>query len=270
VYSGFLPSMVALLIAGTALAESKTDANGEDTRVWLGWELAQPGDAAHRFGTYPLAVGNVWTYKNTYKSVLGGSTDIITITWTTRVLVEEHVELPEGLVVVRRLSVEDVAYDYPEGVDESALARRKANIAQPGYACYLVFKSGYFEEVPAWGWDTETRTLSEAYLERLRNPDRSDGSEIWKPALEDLIRGELPRLTDEMRVGWWRWIVEGEETVETPFGTVSDAVHLVWPALGGARHRYFKDGLGYVKEWYKHGGSFLEDEQVLVDFQRQQ
>jgi hypothetical protein len=60
----------------------------------------------------------------------------------------------------------------------------------------------------------------------------------------------------------------GNENVETPYGLIKDAVHLEFMANGGPGHQCFKDGIGYVKVWSMHGGSYQEDERILVSFER--
>lgn len=254
-----------VLFAAHGIAESPVSDDG--IRFYLGVQGPEHGDI-HRFGEYPLEVGNTWTYKNTYKSCIGTSTDIVTITWMSEVTVREHDKIPEGTMVLRQCDVRDVTYDYPEETDEQDLAWFRKNIAQSVCSHYLVFGSGCVEEVPAWGWDNEKRKLADAFRERLEHPDFPKHPEPRRPPLADLVRGELPAYPDAQTGYWWRWAVLDTEDVETPAGLMKDAVHLLWMANGGGRHRYFENGVGYVKDWYQHGGSYFEDEQVLVRFER--
>jgi hypothetical protein len=234
-------------------------ATGQRTDFFLGFELKPVGGRTIKFGHYPLQVGNAWTYRNVYKSAIGGSDAIITVTWLSVETIRAHVEIPEGRMIVRDCTVEDVQYDYPADVKESDVSWFKDNIGKPDCPLYLLFASGYAMEIPEWGWDDSGQTLAPTMVERLNHPD--DPS--WQLDLAALVRGEIPKPSP---TGYWTWMSVGSESVVTPLGTMEDAVHLVWRANNGRINRWFRDGVGYVKEQFRHGGSYYETDRILVDF----
>src|SRR5690606_13239914 len=97
-------------------------------RFYLGIEGSNQMGLSHRFGEYPLDIGNTWTYRNTYKSNIGTSTEIVVVTWTSEILVTNHVEIPEGVMVLRECTVRDIEYSYPEGTPGDDLTWIKKNI----------------------------------------------------------------------------------------------------------------------------------------------
>ena len=56
--------------------------------------------------------------------------------------------------------------------------------------------------------------------------------------------------------------------MEVPYGKVRDAVKLRYTANCGTATVWFKEGLGFVKAGFIHGGSYIESETTLVDFAR--
>lgn len=113
---------------------------------------------------------------------------------------------------------------------------------------------------PIW-WASKSMELcaKEAFESWVRNPAKAGESLESKTS-------DCQRLIGPPDSSYF-WIVEGFETVTTSMGTIDHTAHLRYQTRGGALQRWFKPGLGLVKETFVHGGSFLETETTLMEFQ---
>lgn len=224
-----------------------------------------------------LEVGNTWLYDYTYKSAIGSTGKIITIRYGKELRVLEHCRTSDGLVVVMGLSTRGVQFDYPDGVQEGALTWFKRSFPEKDASHYLI-RDGYVFGLLASVWDDENKVVEDTWLDRraewfpdfffpmsrgvrwTRRPheesDRRQG-ELWKA-------GKAPAPNPGIGYG----IVMGTEMVRVPFGEVRDALRVTYPSLCGMPVVWLKEGIGMVKEAFRHGGSYYECETVLREFRR--
>src|SRR5262245_61611343 len=112
----------------------------------------QPADETQVLDHFPLQVGSQWSYRNITKSAVDSSGSIITVRWRSRVLIADHVQTPQGLLVRRRLEIQDVKYDYPPGTRPDTIADFKASLPERGIPQYLIRGNAVFEvDGPAAG-----------------------------------------------------------------------------------------------------------------------
>ncbi len=229
------------------------------------------------FAYFPLEVGNTWVYQNTFKSAVGTSTDkIITITWTSEVAVQAHYDVPEGKVVVRKTTNRGVKYDYPEGVKDEDVAWFKKNYPET-YPNYLI-QGNYVYALPEGSWDAEHKCLSDEFKKRFATGERTPDfffpmEKVWgwserKREQKDLKAAALWKAEKgpAPNPAMYYWLVEDKEAVTVPYGSVKGAFRLIERGAGGGLQVWFKYGLGVVREYFKHNGSYYEKESVLKGF----
>ena len=88
---------------------------------------------------YPLTVGNKWVYQNKYKSAIGNTGKIITITWTSEISTRQHHDTSHGKIILRGLTIRDLRYDYPPQVQDQAVSWFKDNIPSRRPNHYLTY-----------------------------------------------------------------------------------------------------------------------------------
>ncbi len=255
VWMCFFLSYFLLLSAHSA---EQTDTVKPEPNFYLGVDHRASNTPNYVFGDYPLDIGNVWTYKNIYKSEIHGTDAIITVTWTSEITIRERVEIAEGTMILRDFAVRDMTYDYPKDINDEDVRWFKENIGDPEAIHLLIFKSRYVIEVPEWGWDNAANTLTPEFRERMTQPDNPyDGDDLTY-----LAAGKLPTYP----TGCGADMFEETEDIDVPFGHIEKATCIVHQYTNGAPRKWFKEGIGFVKESFRHSGSYFERESVLTQF----
>jgi hypothetical protein len=235
----------------------------------------QPADETQVLDHFPLHIGTQWSYRNISKSAVDTAGSIFTVRWRSRVMIAEHVQTPQGLLVRRRLEIQDVKYDYPPDTRADTVAGIKASLPERGIAQYLIRGNSVFEvDGPADGqtesdwiqsldrdWDDVCPafvfplTADSHWSERTREEKDRQQALAFQEG-----KGNAPNPV------MYYWIVDGTEDLNLPIGKVPGTVRLIYRALGGPLQVWFKDGIGVVKTSFVHHGSFGEEESVLDEF----
>jgi hypothetical protein len=231
---------------------------------------------------FPLAVGTKWTYASTDRWGVGSGKSIITIEWITEHTITGEYDIPEGKVFVGEFIIRDVRYDDPPDASETELNwfRHIPNLGPAGLRIknYLV-AGNYVFSLPDQGyqwWDAAAKRLTARCREEHSSATPElffplDGAHCWSDRLSEerdyqaaLLwkagKGPAPNPST------YYWIVNEREDVEVPYGKVRDAMKLRYTANCGTATVWFKEGLGFVKAGFIHGGSYIESETTLVDF----
>lgn len=225
----------------------------------------------------PVEIGNKWIYQNKYRSsTTGKETEIITVTWESNYEILEHYVLPEGLLVVRKESIRNVVYDYPDTMKDN-VSWFTENIPRENNFHWLLAEN-YVYRIPNHVWLSKSNCLSEDFTKRLANGELTpifffplDSVGVWAEKERELIDIEKERLFIERKGPapnpvMYYWMVEENEDVQVPYGDIPDVFKLIYRTHGGPTIRWFKSGIGVVKEVYHHQGSLIENESVLVSF----
>ncbi len=234
---------------------------------------------------FPLAVGNKWTYVSADKTgVNGSSKSVVTIKWITEHVITAEYDIPEGKVFLGEFIIRDVRYDDPPDANETQLRWFRDNPPRGPAGLwtknYLV-AGNYVFSLPDQGyqwWDAAAKRLTARCREELSSATPIlffplDGARCWSDRLSEerdyqaaLLwkagKGPAPNPST------YYWIVNEREDVEVPYGKVRDAMKLTYTANCGTATVWFKEGLGFVKAGFIHGGSYNECETKLVDFAR--
>lgn len=231
---------------------------------------------------FPLAVGTKWTYASTDRWGVGSGNSIITIQWTTEHAITAEYDLPEGKAFLGEFIIRDVRYDDPPDASETQLNwfRHIPNLGPAGLRIknYLV-AGNYVFSLPDQGypwWDAAAKGLTARCREELSGATPIlffplDGACRWSDRVSeerDYQAGLLWKAgkSPPPNPSTYYWIVNAREDVEVPYGKVQDAVKLTYTANCGTATVWFKEGLGFVKAGFIHGGSYNECETKLVDF----
>jgi hypothetical protein len=225
----------------------------------------------------PIEIGNKWTYQNKYNSSITDNTqESITVTWESDIVVQDHHFLPEGLLVIRKESIQNVVYDYPDTMEED-ISWFKENIAQVNDS-HLLLNGNYVYKVPDFAWLKKSNCLTEEFKTSLTKgkiipdfffPLGSVG--VWAEKTRELadigeeslfVEGKGPAPRPVM----YYWMLEENEDVQVPYGHISDAFKLIYRTNSGPMIRWFKPDIGIVKEVCHHQGSLYGEESVLVSF----
>jgi len=238
-------------------------------------------EKANPLDYFPLAVGNKWTYASTDKTgVNGSSKSVVTIKWITEHVITAEYDIPEGKVFLGKFIPRDVRYDYPPDANETRLPWSRDTPFGGGPAGLFCAKNylvagNYVFSLPDQWWDAAAKGLSASYREQSpwATPQLFfplDGASCWSDRVTEerdyqaaLLfeggKGPAPNPSTHY------WHVNEREDVEVPYGKVRDAVNLTYTG-GGIATEWFKEGLGFVKATFIHGGSYDEWETTLVDF----
>jgi len=239
-------------------------------------------EKANPLDHFPLAVGNKWTYASTDRWGVGSGNSIITIEWITEHTITGEYDIPEGKVFLGEFIIRDVRYDDPPDASETQLNwfRHIPNLGPAGLRIKNYLAAGnYVFILPDQGyqwWDAAAKGLSARCREELSSATPElffplDGARCWSDRVSeerDYQAGLLwePGKAPPPAPSIYYWIVNEREDVEVPYGKVRDAMKLSYTTNGGTATVWFKEGLGFVKAGFIHGGSYLESETKLVDF----
>ena len=239
------------LFAGLLLLAA---ALGAQPRDWiLSREITTPVDVLRYF---PLQMGNRWIYDYEHRT---GDPERPTVQrWTSEVTVAEHVRVPEGLVVLRKV----VAPQAPPGQFEVEHYLIRGNYVYP------------FGEIL---WDQPTRSLSAGFRDMLAKGDAVPG--FFFPLRENLLFAEKDREDREYREWqdarkhpdpFYHWAVEGRggQGRAVKLSVSPQAFRLVYATIGGPAERWFEEGVGVVGEWNRHNGTYWETTVRLQKFIR--
>jgi hypothetical protein len=233
----------AVLLSVFALAQN---------RDWvLSREITEKADVLAHF---PLQIGNRWTYEHEHKT--GNPERPGVAVWTSEVTVLGHVQVPEGLVVLRKVEAPQAPSDQRETEH------------------YLI-RGNYVYAVPDLLWDAKRQSLDDTFRQRLAQDDITP--EFFFPLREGLLWAEKDRENRTLR-GWldskqqpdgfYHWFVQGRggQGRAVKLLVSSQAFLLVYATLGGPVERWFEDGVGVVGEWNRHGGTYWETTVRLKEF----
>jgi hypothetical protein len=244
-------------LAGVLLAFGAV-AWAPQTRDWiLSREITGRVDV---FSYFPLQVGNRWVYQYEYKT--GDPERPNVQRWTSEVVVAEHVRVPEGLVVVRRVGT-----------------GAPANVADLERFHYLV-RGNYVYEVHETSWDARNRSLGEGLRSLLAKGDATP--DFFFPMRAGLLWAEKQREDEDYRKWleaqkqgghpyrpdhFYHWAVEGRGAVKDIRLPVSPrAFALAYYTAGGPAWRSFEEGVGVVGEWNHHSGTYWDTTVRLLKF----
>ena len=265
---GIRVCFVCFLMAAGSLAWAQAD-----TGLRFSLEETQP---AKVFDHFPLEVGNRWIYRETYTTEIGAPPRKIKSTWGKEVNIVEHFSIPEGTLVRRREQFSDFQHDF----SGEWTAEQKAEYLRrlpTGNESYSLIRGNYIFDLGERGWDPERGELTGRFRTSL---DTTVVPDFFFPMTLGLMWAEKDRERRDLaqatrfrqgtggapNPGMYYWRVEGREDVAVPYGTVAGAFRLVYRSLSGPVERWFKDGVGVVRERKRHSGSYLESESVLVEF----
>ena len=247
---------------------------GQD-RPFLSLEVKE---SANVFDYFPLEVGNRWVYEDTYATDYGNPPRRVRRTSTREVTIVAHDSVSEGTVVHWRERNTDFQYQFGPGWSEE----QKADFMQPSsrgeHRFYLV-RGSYVLPFYIHSWDAAAKALTQRYRSYLEKatPDfffpmtigiRWSHRQREQPDLEKLTlfrqgKGGAPN------PGNYYWVVESRQDVTTPYGEIEDAFRLVYRTLGGPHRRWFKPGIGIVRESLWHSGTYIETDSVLKELHLQ-
>ena len=235
-------------------------------------------ESANVFEYFPLELGNRWVYQDAYATDYGNPPRRVRRTSTREVTIVGRDSIPEGTVVHWRERNTDVEHDFAPGWSEE---QKAAFIKRPSLATerfYLV-RGSYVLPLYPHSWDGAAKDVTERYRSQLdkATPDfffpmtigiRWSHSQREQADLEKLTlfrqgRGGAPN------PGHYYWVVESQQDVTTPYSEIEDAFLLVYRTLGGPLRRWFKPGIGIVRESSSHSGTYIETDSVLKELHLQ-
>ena len=232
---------------------------------------------------FPLAVGNKWTYVSTDRTgVNGSSKSVVTIKWITEHAITAEYDIPEGKVFLGEFIIRDVRYDTPPDANETQLRWFRDNPPRGPAGLwtknYLVAGNYVFDlyDQGYQGWDAAAQGLSARYRDELPSATPIlffplDGASYWSDRVTEERDYQAALLSmagkgPAPNPSTYYWDINKREDVEVPYGKVRDAMKLTYTANCGTATEWFKEGLGFVKAGFSHGGSYGEWETTLVNF----
>ena len=267
-------STIGIFLAVGTLSAYASASDLAASRVALS-ASATPGQATEVLDHLPLQIGTQWSYRNISKSAVDSTGGIITVRWRSRVTIAAHVQTSQGLLVRRRLEIQDVQFDYPPGSRADTVALFKASIPEHRIPQFLIRGNSVFEvDGPA---DDQTES---DWLQSLdRNWDEVCPAFVFPLAADSRWSERTREERDQQQATafeqgkgdapnpvMYYWSAEGMEELNLPIGKMPGAVHLIYRALGGPLQVWFKDRVGIVKTAFVHQGSYEEEESVLDEF----
>jgi hypothetical protein len=236
-------------------------------------------DKANPLDCFPLAVGTKWTYASTDRWGVGFGGSIMTIKWITEHVITGAYDIPGGKVFLGEFIIRDVRYDDPPDASEIQLNwyRHIPGLGPAGLRLKNYSVAGNYVFVfPDQGWDAVAKGLSTSHGEELSWGEPIlffplDGAHCWSDRASeerDYQAGLLWKAGKGAppNPSTYYWIVNGREDVEVPYGKVRDAMKLTYTTNGGTSTVWVKEGLGFIKAGFIHGGSYNECETTLVDY----
>ena len=248
---------------------------GQD-RPFLSLEVKE---SVNVFDCFPLEVGNRWVYQDTYATDYGNPPRRVQRTSTREVTIVGRDSIPEGTVVHWRERNTDVKHEFGPGWSEE----QKATFMQPSsrgeHRFYLV-RGSYVLPFYTHSWDAAAKDLTKrdrSYLEKvtpdfffpmtigIRRSDRQrEQADLKQVTLFRQGKGGAPN------PGNYYWVVESRQDVTTPYGEIEDAFLLIYRTIGGPLRRWFKPGIGVVRESSSHSGTYIETDSVLKELHLQE
>ena len=238
----------------------------------------QVKESVNVFDYFPLEVGNRWVYEDTYATDYGNPPRRVRRTSTREVTIVGRDSIPEGTVVHWREGNTDVEHDFGPGWSEEEKAAFTKPSSPATHRFYLV-RGSYVLPFYTHSWDAAAKALTERCRSQLdqATPDfffpmtigiRWSERQREQPDLEKLTlfrqgKGGAPN------PGNYYWVVESRQDVTTPYGEIEDAFRLVYRTLGGPHRRWFKPGIGIVRESSSHSGTYIETDSVLKELHLQ-
>ncbi|MBN1418028.1 MAG: hypothetical protein JXP34_04590 [Planctomycetes bacterium] len=239
---------------------------------------ADPDEVVRAMALQP---GTRWVYDETDRQCMDSVGRIAEISCRREVTIAGHRETPHGLLVIRDEVMRDVKRVFPEGAGEEQVSWFTEHYPRRRFH-HLLIREGHVYRV--WAVDSNGKTFDPV----AGDPASALGScpEFFFPMTpgirwsnreqeeRDFVAGLRFHLGTgpAPNPGQWYWIA-GERVDERAergslFAPVRGAIPIVWRDNTGATQRWFWNGVGIVKEVYKHGGSFRETKLVLADFRR--
>ena len=248
---------------------------GQD-RPFLSLEVKE---SVNVFDYFPLEVGNRWVYQDTYATDYGNPPRRVRRTSTREVRIVAHDSASEGTVVHWRERNSDVKHEFGPGWTEEQKATFVEGLGSLEDRLYLI-RGSYILHVHGHSWDDAARDLTEryrSYLEkatpdfffpltigiRWSHPQREQ-ADLEKLTLFRQGRGGAPN------PGHYYWVVESRQDVTTPYGEIEDAFLLTYRTIGGPLRRWFKPGIGIVRESSSHSETYIETDSVLKELHLQE
>ncbi|GMW00177.1 MAG: hypothetical protein AMXMBFR84_13150 [Candidatus Hydrogenedentota bacterium] len=224
---------------------------------------------------FPHPLGQSQIYRNVYKSAVGPGNHVATISWIRAITVIKHIQIPEGTMVIRRVTNSNIQYDVPEDATETSLQWFRENLANDR-TDHLLFAGDYVYEVDDRVWNHSANQLMPDFARSLAQGGVTPCLHFplklrdkWSERTREEADSELTARFEAGQgpapnPGLWYWIVQAVEPIETPFGQIENTYQLRYQTLGGYEARWFKQGVGFVRFENKHGGSYFESSSELI------
>jgi hypothetical protein len=261
---------------GSPSTETGTREVTEAESVYCSTEFTHPVNVLDYF---PLQVGTRWAYRHTTKDRMGPQRAMITVQWIEEVEILEHLELPEGKLIVRKSTVRDVTCDAADEAREKDVAWCRDQPSRRDETHYLIQGNYVFLVGPI---DLDLARTGRLRVRYRRSQDGHDGVppsfffpidkvRVWaERARERRLREEIrrweARLGPAPNPGNNFWHVMGREDVVVPYGRVAQAAHLRYGTLGGPSEVWFTEGIGVVRETVRRQRDYLSRAVVLLSF----
>ncbi len=209
---------------------------------------------------------------------MGPDQVMITVQWVQEIQIVAHRDLPEGKLVLRKITIRDVTCEHPDTARKKDVEWCRQTPSRLNRTHYLIQGNYVFavceDEVDsehmkrfragplAVGVAEEPLASFFFPMDRVRAwAEQSRERKVIEQAR--LCREDLGPAPDS---GLYFWHVMDREEVSVPYGRVADAVHLYYGTLGGPSEVWFKEGIGVVRETVQRNLDFLSQEVVLLDF----
>lgn len=233
------------------------------------------------FDYYPLHDGNIWVYQHSEKKDIGGGTKFLTKTWESRETVLAHHDFPDGMGIVVEITNSNISYEYSKDIQQVTEERilKEIETLKKGERKYYWIRGNYICELYNREWLEQKTILPEEIRKtattELCSPEFFFPMELvnaWSPSpeqeQEDYLKGELWKQgkSDPPDPSRGYWHVMELADVDVPFGRIQQTRSLVYFENTESIRRWFKSGIGVVKEKYKHNGSYHQYEKVLKTY----
>ncbi len=225
----------------------------------LSLEVGSPEPAeAH----LPTAPGTTWTYRWTHDYVAPGTTDTITARWTQEVTITDTVRTQHGLILLRGERVSDRTATTRDGrpfplQESDRFVSPAASLLLRGPNVYEV--TGSHDELDSWIVRLEEHTpilffpmqTGLRWSNAARERTDLTALERWRSGI-----GGAPN------PGMYYWVVESVRDADP------GPVHELWyRTVGGPYVHDYVNGVGIVRYWTRHQGSYWETSAELVGFE---
>ncbi len=261
----FVPFLVVLICASSAYPQ---------IAPLFSLEVKQTVDVLDYF---PLQVGNRWVYEETRETEVGDPPRRVKTTWVKEVAIFRHESIPEGILIHRRERTLEPHDEFGGGWTDTQKANYRKGGSSEENAQYLI-RGNYVFDLKSYGWDEEQKSLTGRTKTALETELAPDFFFPMSAGLRWTDRNREQADLDQVLLfrqgkggapnpGMYYWLVKGQEDLATPFRKIDNAYLVIYRTIGGTVIRWFKNGIGIVRERTTHSGSTIETNSLLKEFQ---